>query len=247
VAAVVAALAIVIVIKHARPSTAPPAIASDTRADTYLHDLVNADTQYVHAKLLWARAESEDSPQVKPARWADAANAFTEVVKTGKIDAGRMKESANAAVLGWKNALGIASRIKLQVADSTPGDKAPMPDAARKMLAAIDAYIALGKDANDDALIRIKFLAANTYRRYDDVEKAIPIFQDILDHHREHETAEYCVNLLLDTYNRLGRYDEMLALVDTLLADTRFLQDKPDLRGTLDAIRIKSKSKSLRK
>ncbi len=62
----------------------------------------------------------------------------------------------------------------------------------------------------------MKFLKANIYRRYNHFDEAIPIFQDILDHHRQHETAEYSANLLLDTYNRMNKIQDMVALTDKL-------------------------------
>ena len=84
------------------------------------------------------------------------------------------------------------------------------------MLAAFDIYINYIKDPKDDELVGMKFLKANIYRRYNHFDEAIPLFLDILDKHREHETAEYSANLLLDTYNRMKKYDEMLALVEKL-------------------------------
>ena len=69
-----------------------------------------------------------------------------------------------------------------------------------------------------DELVGMKFLKANIYRRYNHFDKAIPIFNDILDKHRSHETAEFSANLLLDTYNRLQRYDDMIAQVHDALA-----------------------------
>ena len=102
------------------------------------------------------------------------------------------------------------------------------------MLAAFDIYINYIKDPKDDELVGMKFLKANIYRRYNHFDKAIPLFEDILDKHREHETAEYSANLLLDTYNRMQKYDEMLALADKLDKDPKFLEGKDDLKATLD-------------
>ena len=136
-----------------------------------------------------------------------------------------MKEAAYAAVLGWKNALNVDPRVKQQADkvedidkdyDKMPEPK-PIPPREQKMLAAFDIYINYIKDPKDDELVGMKFLKANIYRRYNHFDKAIPLFEDILDKHREHETAEYSANLLLDTYNRhAAATTTMLALADKL-------------------------------
>jgi tetratricopeptide (TPR) repeat protein len=210
-----------------------------------------ADTEYFYAELLWSRAETEKNARLQTELWEDAATAFTDVVKHGKVDARRMKEAAYAAVLGWKNALNVDPRAK-QVADmDNPTDKdaqpKPIPEREQKMLAAFDIYINYIKDPKDDDLVAMKFVKANTYRRYNHYDEAIPIFLDILDHHKQHETAEFAANLLLDIYNNQQRYDDMLALVDKLDGDARFLEGKDDLRTTLARLKMQSLRKGAEK
>ena len=109
-------------------------------------------------------------------------------------------------MLGWKNALNVDPRVKAQAdkidenanTDKVPEPK-PIPPREEKMLAAFDIYINYIKDPKDDELVGMKFLKANIYRRYNHFDKAIPLFMDILDKHRSHESAEYSANLLLDT------------------------------------------------
>jgi len=210
-----------------------------------------SQTQYFYAELIWSRAESEKNPRVQTEMWENAALAFTDVVKGGKVEPKLMKEAAYAAVLGWKNALNVDPRIKSQADkvedinkdfDKVPPPK-PIPPREEKMLAAFDIYINYIKDPKDDELVGMKFLKANIYRRYNHFDKAIPLFMDILDKHRQHETAEYSANLLLDTYNRMQKFDEMLVLVDKLNLDKKFLEGKEDLNATLGKI----KSQSMRK
>ena len=210
-----------------------------------------AQTQYFWAELIWSRAEAEKNPRIQTEQWENAAVAFTDVVKTGKVDAKMMKEAAYAAVLGWKNALNVDPRVRAQTDEldkvekeytTTPPPK-PIPPREEKMLAAFDIYINYIKDPKDDELVGMKFLKANIYRRYNHFDQALPIFLDILDHHRQHETAEYSANLLLDTYNRMQRYDDMLALADKLEGDKKFLESKEELAEVLTKI----KSQSLRK
>jgi tetratricopeptide (TPR) repeat protein len=210
-----------------------------------------AQTQYFYAELIWSRAENEKNARLQTELWENAAVAFTDVVKGGKLDAKLTKEAAYAAVLGWKNALNVDPRIKQQADkvddelkdyDKVPEAK-PIPPREEKMLAAFDIYINYIKDPKDDELVGMKFLKANIYRRYNQFDKAIPLFEDILDKHREHETAEYSANLLLDTYNRTQKYDALLALAEKLGKDQKFLDGKDDLKAVLGDIKAKSMRK----
>jgi tetratricopeptide (TPR) repeat protein len=210
-----------------------------------------ADTEYFYAELLWSRAESEKNARLQTELWEDAATAFTDVVKHSKVEPRRMKEAAYAAVLGWKNALNVDPRAK-QIADmDNPTDKnaqpKPIPEREQKMLAAFDIYINYIKDPKDDDLVAMKFVKANTYRRYNHYEEAVPIFLDILDHHKQHETAEFAANLLLDIYNNQQRYDDMLALVDKLDGDAKFLEGKDELKTTLAHLKMQSLRKGAEK
>jgi len=208
-----------------------------------------AQTQYFYAELIWSRAENEKNPRMQTEMWENAAIAFTDVVKVGKVEQKLMKEAAYASVLAWKNALNVDPRVKQQaeVDDKKAYDKVPepkaIPDREQKMLGAFDIYINYIKDPKDDELVGMKFLKANIYRRYNHFDKAIPIFHEILDKHRQHETAEYAANLLLDTYNRQQKFDEMIALAEKLDGDKKFLEGKDDLKETI----AKLKATSMRK
>ena len=210
-----------------------------------------AQTQYFYAELIWSRAENEKNARLQSDLWENAAVAFTDVVKTGKLDAKMTKEAAYASVLGWKNALNVDPRVKQQADkidenvkdDAKVPEPKPIPAREEKMLAAFDIYIKYIKDPKDDELVGMKFLKANIYRRYNQFDKASPLFEEILDKHREHETAEFAANLLLDTYNRTQKYDEMLALAEKLGKDAKFLDGKDDLKGVLADIKAKSMRK----
>jgi len=118
-----------------------------------------AQTQYYYAELLWARAETETRPRLKTERWANAASAFTAVVKTGKVEAKLMRESAYAAVLGWRIAINAEPSV-------TPtNDNAPMPDNGRKLIAAVQAYASLLHDPNDNDVVGAKLVEAVSKRR----------------------------------------------------------------------------------
>src|SRR5260221_5554184 len=68
----------------------------------------------------------------------------------------------------------------------------------------------------------------------------MPISEDVLDHTRQHETAEYSANLLLDSYRRMEKFDELVALADKLDGDKAFLEGKEDLKARLTQIKAKS-------
>ncbi|MGN6109467.1 MAG: tetratricopeptide repeat protein [Kofleriaceae bacterium] len=206
-------------------------------------------TQYFYAELIWSRAETEKNPRLQTEMWENAAVAFTDVVKGGKLDAKMTKEAAYAAVLGWKNALNVDPRIKQQVGeiDDKEYEKVPepkvIPPREEKMISAFDIYITYIKDPKDEDLVAMKFTKANTYRRYNHFDKAIPLFLDILDKHRQHEAAGFAANLLLDTYNRAQKYDDMLALADKLEQDKKFLEGKEELAEALGRIKAQSMRK----
>jgi tetratricopeptide (TPR) repeat protein len=204
-----------------------------------------AQTQYFYAELLWSRAESEKNPRLQTELWENAAIAFTDIVKTGKVEPKIMKEAAYASVLGWKNALNVDPRAKQQAeiddkasSNKTINEPKPIPEREQKMLAAFDIYIQYIKDPKDDELVGMKFLKANMYRRYNQFDVAIPLFIEILDKHKDHETAEYAANLLLDTYNRQQNYGELLKLADRLAKDSKFLEGRDDLKDTVTKIQM---------
>jgi cellulose synthase operon protein C len=202
-----------------------------------------ADTQYYYAELLWVRAENEAEPTTRAQRFERAALAFTDVVQAKKTTPAVQKTAAYAAVLSWNQALSLGTAIAKEepVVDDAAYDKlpekTPLTDQEQKMVAAFDLYLGAVKEASDDQRIGLVFLKADTYRRHNDFDRAIPLFQEVL-RHREHETAEVAATLLLDSLNRMHRYEDMLALAGELEADQAFIGDKPKLRGNLALLRV---------
>ncbi|HMG54629.1 MAG TPA: tetratricopeptide repeat protein, partial [Kofleriaceae bacterium] len=203
-----------------------------------------ADTQYYYAELLWSRADAERNPRMQTELWENAALAFTDVVKHGKVGPKLMKEAAYASVLGWKNALNVDPRARVQAdmdkVNDTKAAPQPIPEREQKMLAAFDIYINYIKDPKDDDLVGMKFLKANTYRRYNHFDKAIPIFLDIIEHHPQHETSEFSANLLLDIYNNQKDYKALLSLVDKLDGSPKFLEGKDSLKEVLAKLKVQA-------
>jgi TolA-binding protein len=196
-------------------------------------------TEYFHAELLWTRATAEPQPRLATELWQRAAEAFTRVVQAGQVAPAMRKEAAYAAVLGWKNALDIDPRPKAQAGpiddrayEQIPRPR-PIPEPEQKMLDAFELYLAYVRDPDDDERIRIELAKANVYRRYDHHDRAIPLFAELLAKHRTHEVAETAAQLLLDSYNRMHRHDEMLATAARLADDAAFLEGKPELQRVI--------------
>jgi len=230
---------------------------ADKLYNVYLSVFTDAEdygeTQYYYSELLWSRADNEPNPRLKTELWENAAVSFTNVVKNGKVDQKLLKESAYAAVLGWKNALAVDPRVKVDPIEvGEEGDKIPeakpIPEREQKMLEAFDVYIKYVKDPKDDELVGMKFLKANMYRRYNHFDEAIPLFEDIIKNNPSHETAYFSANIILDSLILTHKYDEMLKWVEYFAANPKFLtakedQDRSDLGDRVADIQAKAKRK----
>ena len=193
------------------------------------------ETQYYYSELLWSRAENEPNPRMQTELWENAAVSFTNVVKAGKADPKQIKEAAYAAVLGWKNALAVDPRVKVNPIAMKEGEDnskipepQPIPEREQKMLDAFDVYIKYIKDPKDDELVSMKFLKANMYRRYNHFEEALPMFEDIIKTRPEHETAYFSANILLDIYIITKKYDKVAEWAQWFADNPKFLTAKED-------------------
>ena len=222
--------------------------------DAYVKYFPNAkdagEMQFYYADLLWSQAEKTENPRLATQRWEKAATAFTDVVAGGKVSGKLKKEAAYAAVLGWKNALRVDPRTKAPPPPKDFDDAGKVPDPKKikerelKMIAAFDVYIKYIKDKNDKELVMMKFLKARIYWRNDHLEKSLPMFQDIVENHPQHETALYSANILLDNLIRLKKFDVLVEVTNNMLADKKFIEDKEELRGRLGAIKAQSMRKA---
>ena len=195
------------------------------------------EMQYYNAELLWQRAEAEKNQRLATMLWERVAVAFTDVVKNAKIEEAQRKEAAKASVLAWKNALAVDPGVEVSDQEKGASDAIPKPKPLdprqQKMIEAFDVYIDYIRNPKDDELVMMKFLKARIYWRHNHFDRAIPQFEDIIRTHIRHETAEYSANLLLDTLNRLKRYDEMIRWVKYLLKQKQFLEGREELAQRL--------------
>ena len=203
------------------------------------------EIQYYAAELLWARAQGEKNGRLATELWERAANAFTAVVESGKVEGKQLKDSAYATVLAWKNALQVDPRTKQppipteKELEKIP-EPQPIPEREAKMLSAFDVYIKYIKDPKDKDLVEMKFLKGRMYWRYNHYEEAIPIFEDIIETHLDHEDSEASINILLDILIRTKKFSQMVALGDKLLANDKYLADRDELKERLEANKAKS-------
>ncbi|WP_428267477.1 tetratricopeptide repeat protein [Haliangium sp.] len=210
-----------------------------------------AQMQFYYADLMWVRAQNEKDPAKASALWEQTAVAFTDVVKSGKLQGKMLKDAAFAAVQGWKNALDVAPDTKVPPPPKEEEGEVPVaqdiPAREQKMIEAFDIYIDYIKDPKDDELVMMKFYKARIYWRYNHFDRALPLFGEIIEQHIEHETAEWSANLLLDSLARSRQHDELLRWVNILSEKKEFLEDKEDLSERLDLLKRQSMRKMAEK
>jgi hypothetical protein len=103
------------------------------------------------------------------------------------------------------------------------------------LLAAYDLYLKYVTDPKDAERVDVMFHKAALLRRFDHLEQALPIFEQIIAKHPTHETAEWAAQLTLDAYNRLQQYDKMFAFVEKL--SRPFLDAHADVAKTVARLR----------
>lgn len=239
--------------------------ASDALYGAYLGAFPDApdyaETQYFHAELAWTRAEML---KTQPRLWEVAAEDFTDAVKSGKLDPKLTKVAADAGMQAWMHALSVDPRKRVvdesDAAYATVPAPRPLPAREAKLLAAFDLYLAHVPDPQsggtlpappvggrspgiDDELVDVLFMRADLLRKFDHLPEAIAGFEQILATHRGADAAEVAAQLALDSYNRLQRYDDMVALATKLAADGTFLADKTALKETITKLQRTSARK----
>jgi hypothetical protein len=209
-----------------------------------------AESQYFRAELAWSRADREATNlRLAVQLWDDAADRFVAVVDAGVVDKQRLEEAARAAVLATVNARLADPRkpklppIELAAAPGKVPAPQPIPDDDRKVLAAFDLYLTSVKDKANPERTDMIFYKADLLRRYEHLDDALPLLREVASR-RAHRRAEDAINLMLDTYNRLARYDELVAAAKDVLADTEFLATRPAMKSRLVALEVTHERKA---
>jgi tetratricopeptide (TPR) repeat protein len=191
------------------------------------------------AKQKQALAERERRAELSEPLWQQTADLYRALVVADTTDDIVRREAALALVkASTRLAMSDFDRtLAKPIAAPTPMAAAtPLTVAEQRLLDDIDLYNKMVNNPVQDDVVGMTFRKANVFRRHHRDDEAITLLQDIVDHHRSHETAEYAVNLLLDLYNQAQRFDELVALAQGISNDKDFLRGKDDLKDTVHRI-----------
>jgi tetratricopeptide (TPR) repeat protein len=158
-----------------------------------------AELAYYHGDLLWTLE-----------RWIEAHDEYVRVLELephGKF----RKEAAYGAVLAAKNAL-EAEPTRAPAKGLTPQ---PFSIGEQRLLAAFDRYLA---HVPDGEVVPVKYRRARLHYEHNQFATAIPLFQELVEHHPGSELAIYSANLVLDSQNALRKTKDVCAYVAKLLA-----------------------------
>jgi tetratricopeptide (TPR) repeat protein len=182
-----------------------------------------------YAEVLWTRADLEAVPKVRAQLWQRSAETFTA---TATI------ENARAAALAWMNALDIElpTTVVLGKAPRSKPHGKPLDAVSAKAIAAVQAYIKLGPEA-DAELASMRLTVATILRRHRHYDEAVTALDQLLEHHPDDAHAEVAANLLLDSMIQAKRIDDLHDVVDAIAADTDFVEGKPELKKNLLVLR----------
>jgi hypothetical protein len=175
------------------------------------------------AATAWTAAETSNTAE----SWDAAGDTYERELAGCTVNC---LDAAYAVILARRNA------IKAAPVKPPEGEEAArVPPRVQAMIEAADEYIN-PTDASDPDFVGLKFLAAsalNNFRQPDAIER----LEELLREHRTEANAEYAANMLLEALARTGRIAELKKLVAELLADTAFLEGKPELRQRLEMMR----------
>ncbi len=198
--------------------------------DHFSHDKEAYELAFYYAEVLF-----------QTEAWKEAAEAYTRVVQMNPDPKAKwLKEAAYAAVISWKNAL------NLDDSGAGPDDKKrdekdfkaqKIPEYQQKMIGAFDTYIKYVP--NSPEMVTIKYRKARIYYDYNHFDEAIKLFQDVVDHHPDHELAVYSANLLLDSLNITHRSKEVVALADKFMKIPQLMKD-PEFQKQMVTIKTDS-------
>ncbi len=195
----------------------PPAVA--LAAAEHRAALITAEDQ-------WSAAEQAGTAEA----WELAADAYAVAVAV----CGGGPPCVEHA---YAEALARANAVRIEDAEVPPGDApVPLPPRVEAMIDAMDRYVELAPGSEE--VPGMRFLAARARWRYrhldDDTIRRLETLAAAGD---GVEVTEYAINLLLDTYIRSGRQNDLRRTVDRLLADPSRLTRFPDTLERLRAIR----------
>ncbi|HTJ44536.1 MAG TPA: hypothetical protein VL463_20670 [Kofleriaceae bacterium] len=168
----------------------------------------SSDPAWKDAVRLWIAAESAKDP----AHWRDAAKAFDAIADDAHLANLERVEAADAAMRAWMNT---------------------GPDEDR-LIGAATRYLGIAGDAAPDAGLAL-YARGRMHWGRDRFEQARADLEAVVDHHADAAVAPYAAELLLDLLNRQQKWDDLIARVKSLRANTTLMRDG-DLARRLDEL-----------
>ena len=200
-------------------STAPAVKRTTPRTETR----PTSPPSLPEAATAWTAAEKQNTAEM----WDAAGDAYERERERCTVNC---LDAAYAVILARRNAI-KAAPVKPPAGE----EPASLPPRVHDLIEAADEYIKR-TDASDPDFVGLKFLAANAldqFRQPDAIER----LEELLREHRNEANAEYAANMLLAALARTGRIAELKKWVADLLADTAFLEGKPELRQRLEMMK----------
>jgi hypothetical protein len=173
----------------------------------------------LRAEMAWNDATAANTPEA----WDLAADLFARAYAACRVDC---RELAYADVLARSNALKTDPML-VRPAEK-PTTPQPLPARVEAFVDAADTYAATAPPGDDDA-IGVSFLAGQQYNDYGWIDESTTRFATIVIANPTHEVALYSANLMLDAFNRSGRYDDLLRWARDLRANAALMAAQPEL------------------
>jgi outer membrane protein assembly factor BamD (BamD/ComL family) len=115
-----------------------------------------------------------------------------------------------------------------------PKQRLPIPKPRQQLL---DACLRYAKYApRGEKLVEVSYKAANIYYRYNWFAEATDLFTRIALDHPKHEVSGYATNLVLDAYNMLGDWRNVLGWAKRFYANRDLMAAHPQLKDDLARI-----------
>jgi cellulose synthase operon protein C len=202
------------------------------------------DMQVNYSELLWTRASMEKDPRLAPSRWEETAGEHSKVVQMKGVTEEQKKSSAYATVIAIINSLAVDPNADRPDGKATDDDSKPveLTDKEKKMIQAFDVYLSYVKSAQDEERTVILFLKCRMYFKHNLFDQAVPLCGEILNKRPDHETAYYAMNIVLNSLEKAGRGEELVAWVEKLLANKKFMEDHEEARPVLARIQTNAQT-----
>lgn len=119
-------------------------------------------------------------------------------------------------------------------APADPKQRLPIPKPRQQLLDACLRYVKYAP--RGEKVVEVSYKAANIYYRYNWFAEATDLFTRIALDHPKHEVAGYSTNLVLDAYNMLGDWRNVLGWAKRFYANRDLMAAHPQLKDDLARI-----------